>query len=148
MILDEREPFGLRALRAFDSFGGPQGARVEKLHDVYLDVSRRWMDHLVERATLIEVVWRTEDPDALGWLIGRIEKLSGMIETTYAAIEETIALAATVRNQAMFANDGFSAWRTLAAIVEGNSGEKIDEPLPADHTAKLRERYRARRGLG
>ena len=139
----------LRGLHAFEGDSLPP--RMAALGSKFSAAWHRLTSVGGDRATLSDVLWATNNPQLGRWLVARIVAIAEIERCAWAEIREAVTLGEVVRTAGLFElrdKQPLPAWRTLAAIVEGNSGEKIDEPLPEERTAKLRERYRARRGLG
>ena len=147
MTSEKEQPLGIRALQVFS---GPLPPKLRAIEQLYEEQWRVWAAFLRERAELLDLLWRISNAEVERVIIARLERIAPLLAK--AEDEQRIAVdyAEALRTAGLFVirEGALPAWRTLAAIVEGHSGEKIDEPLPAEHTAKLRERYRARRGLG
>ena len=144
-----QEHLVLRGLYAFEGDSLPP--RMAALGSKFSAAWHRLTSVGGDRATLSDVLWATNNPQLERWLVARIATIAEIERQAWAEIREAVTLGEVVRTAGLFElrdKQPLPAWRTLAAIVEGNSGEKIDEPLPEERTAKLRERYRARRGLG
>ena len=140
-------------LRGLDAFEGDSlPPRMAALGSKFSAAWHRLTSVGGDRATLADVLWATNNPQLERWLVARIVAIAEVERQAWAEIREAVTLGEASRLEGLFVLHGgpLPASSTFAAHMAGiqEGIERVDEPLPAVHTAKLRERYRARRGLG
>ena len=151
------------AIRGLSAFADPMPEQLTKLLDVYRTASRAALTATTERITLEKELRDLEQDDSVdaGTVLAalhrrreihqELETLGRILVDASAREEMAVVVAEAARAAgAMFKAAGLTASSTFAAHMAGiqEGIERVDEPLPAEHTARLRENYRARRGLG
>ena len=140
-----QEHLVLRGLHAFEGDSLPP--RMAALGSKFSAAWHRLTSVGGDRATLADVLWTTNNPQLERWLVARIVAIAEVERQAWAEIREAVTLGEVVRTAGLFElrdKQPVPAWRTLAAIVEGNSGAKIGERL--DEGDRVRIRKRSRRG--